>query len=465
MAVLCASLFVTGCASRPALPDTALETPEQWSTVTERSDWPAAQWWQSYQSPALQSLVNQAREGNLDLATSAAQVLQADALLRQAGASLLPQIGASASISRSGSQASSGGGATDSTVGAGLNASYELDFWGRNRAAVESARATLAATRYDRAALALSIDANVANTWFQWLEVRERLELTQRSLDNAQRVLDLIEARQRFGAADRLEVSQQRTLVLQLQASLPALEQAELQLRNALAILLGEAPGSAMPTPPELGAIATPGIGAGLPAQLLVRRPDIRASEARLVAANADLTAARAALYPSIALTGQLGVQSLALSGLLDAPSTTWNLVAGLTQSIFQGGRIRAQIDLSEARQQQLLVDYRRTVLQALQDADSALGAVHHARVRFALLELATTEAERAFQLAEARYRAGAITQQSLLDTQRTWYQSQETLVQQRSAWLQATVDLYRALGGGWQDAEVSYAQPPFPGE
>lgn len=442
-----------------------MAAPQRWSTATGASDWPAAEWWQSYQTPALETLLARARAGNLDLARSATQILQADAQLRQAGASLLPQVGASASTSRSGSQASGGTGVSGNSVGAGLNASYELDFWGRNRAVVESARATLAATGYDRATIALSIDANVTNTWFQWLEVRERQELTLRSLENAQRVLNIVEARQRFGAADRLEVSQQRTLVHQLQASLPALEQAELQLRNALALLLGNPPGSALPEPPELGAIATPDIGAGLPAELLLRRPDIRASEARLVAANADLQAARAALYPSIALTGQLGVQSVALSNMLSAPTTAWNLVAGLTQPIFQGGRLRAQVDLSEARQQELLVEYRRSVLQALQDADTALGAVYHARRRFALLELAATEAERAFELAEVRYRAGAITQQSLLDTQRTWYQSQETLVQQRSAWLQATVDLYRALGGGWLAAEVSYAQPPSAGE
>lgn len=465
VAILCAGLFLGGCAVHETRPELAVAAPEQWSTAAGASDWPEAQWWQSYRSPALETLLARAREGNLDLVTSATQILQADAQLRQAGASLLPQLGASANVSRNGTQAPGGTGVSGNSVGAGLNASYELDFWGRNRAVVESAHATLAATGYDRATLALSVDANVANTWFQWLEVRERLDLTLRSLENAQRVLNLIEARQRFGAADRLEVSQQRTLVHQLQASLPALEQAELQLRNALALLLGNAPGSALPAPPELGAIATPDIGAGLPAELLLRRPDIRASEARLVAANADLKAARAALYPSIALTAQFGVQSLALSSMLSAPTTAWNLVAGLTQPIFQGGRLRAQIDISEARQQELLVEYRRSVLQALQDADTALGAVHHARRRFALLELAAAEAERAFELAEARYRAGAITQQSLLDTQRTWYQSQETLVQQRSAWLQATVDLYRALGGGWPAAEVSYAQPPSAGE
>ena len=443
-----------------------MPAPATWSTTAYSSSWPAPGWWRAFESPALDQLMLRARDGNLDLATSAAQLLQADAQLRQTGASLLPQLGGSLNGSRSASQSTTtqtSGSRTSYSVA--LNASYEVDFWGRNRAAVESAREALRATEFDRQTLALSIDASVASTWVQWLEIHQRLDLSRRSLANAERVLQLIEARQRFGAADSLEVSQQQTLVLQLKASLPALEQTELQLRNALALLLGEAPGAELPPPVALGNISIPEIGAGLPAELLARRPDIRASEARLAAANADLDAARAALYPSIQLTGQLGVQTLALSGLVNDPASTWNLLAGITQPIFQGGRLRAQVDLSEARQEELLVNYRRTVLQALEDADTALGAVYQARVRFLLLEQANDEARRSFELAETRYRAGAITQQSLLDTQRTWYQSQDTLAQQRSAWLQATVDLFRALGGGWQEGALSYREPSRPGD
>ena len=240
-----------------------------------------------------------------------------------------------------------------------------MDFWGRNRAAVQAAEAGLLASKFDRDTLILSTDAAVANAWFQLLETRERLDLAQRSLTIAERVLELVEARYRFGAADALELSQQRTLVAQLRASLPELQQTEVQLGNALRLLLGTTPDAELPNA-LLTEIQVPTIGAGLPADLLVRRPDIAASEARLLAANADLVAARAALFPSIQLTGQYGMQSLALSGLLNDPVTAWNLAAGLTQPIFQGGRLRAQVDFSEARQQELLVDYRRSILAAL---------------------------------------------------------------------------------------------------
>src|SRR5690554_5340338 len=190
------------------------------------------------------------------------------------------------------------------------------------------------------------------------------------------------------------------------------------------------------------------------------RRPDIRASEERLLAANANLSVARAALYPSIQLTGNYGAQSSSLSDLLSNPLNTWGLAAGLTQPIFNAGRIRAQIDISEAVQQDALISYQRAILDALIDADTALGALQQARQQYQLQQEATAESELAFELAQARYRAGAITLQNLLDTQRSFFQSQDSLVQQRAAWLQATVNLYRALGGGWHETSDQVRQP-----
>lgn len=423
----------------------------------QQAQTPDASWWQSYQSPALDELIERARADNLDLATAAARLLQADAQARQSGASLLPQVGAGLGAVRQDSQRmDSDGSASRSTFNATLNAAYEVDFWGRNRAAVQAAEAGLLASKFDRDTLILSTDAAVANAWFQLLETRERLDLAQRSLTIAERVLELVEARYRFGAADALELSQQRTLVAQLRASLPELQQTEVQLGNALRLLLGTTPDAELPNA-LLTEIQVPTIGAGLPADLLVRRPDIAASEARLLAANADLVAARAALFPSIQLTGQYGMQSLALSGLLNDPVTAWNLAAGLTQPIFQGGRLRAQVDFSEARQQELLVDYRRSILAALADTETALGAARQTGETYGFLAEANQQAERAFRLAETRYREGAITLQTLLDTQRTWYQSRDALARQRSAQLQASVSLYRALGGGWNHSRVSY--------
>lgn len=450
--ILLSALLLGACSLNSPIPDSAVIAPAQWSAAPTVEAWPEQDWWQQYQSPALPDLLRRAEAGNLDLAAAASRLQQANAQLRQTRASLLPQVNASADASRSGNDGSSA-----ANLGAALTTGYQLDFWGRNQALTDAARATLRASKYDAQTLAISIQASVVRNWLQILENQQRLQLAHNSLANAERVLNLVETRYRFGAADSLAVSQQRTLVAQLRASLPGLEQQALALHNSLALLLGQPPDAPLPATQPLSDIAVPLVGAGLPAELLNRRPDVRASEARLVAANADLTAARAALFPSIALTGQLGAQSAALGTLLSSPATGWSLAAGLGQVIFDGGALRAQVALSEARQEELLIGYRNTLLGALGETDTALGAVQQARERYRFLELATAEAKRAFDLAEVRYRAGSIDLQSLLDTQRTWYQSQDTLVQQRALWLLASVDLYSVLGGGWQASPDVY--------
>lgn len=446
-----------GCSLSTPIPQSSLQAPAQWNAAADSLVWPQAQWWNEYQQPQLSSLVAQARAGNLDLATAATRLLQADAQLRQSGASLLPQLDGGASGRRGGGDGQS----TSSNLSATLSASYEVDFWGRNRAAVDAAAANLNATRYDLEAVAISTDASVASTWFQLVENQARLQLAGENLAAAEQVLTIVDARYRYGADDSLAVSQQRALVAQLRANLPSLQQQTLQLRNSLALLLGQGPDFSLDALPDMASIRVPAPGAGLPSELLSRRPDIRASEQRLLASNANLTVARAALYPSIQLTGNYGAQSNALTDLVSNPLTSWSLIAGLTQPIFDAGRRRAQVDISEASQQEALIAYQRSILDALIDADTALGALQQARRQHQLQEAATAEAALAFELAQARYRAGAITLQNLLDTQRSWFQSQDSLVQQHAAWLQATVNLFRALGGGWQEGTASETQPP----
>lgn len=440
--------LLAGCSLTTPVPQGSVQAPPQWNTTPDSLVWPEQRWWSEYQQPQLSRLITQARSGNLDLATAATRLLQADAQLRQTGARLLPELDGGVTGRRGGGDGQS----TGNSINASLNASYEVDFWGRNRAAVDAAAANLNATRYDLEAVAISTDAGVASNWFQLVENQARLQLARDNLAAAEQVLTIVEARYRYGADDSLAVSQQRALVAQLRANLPSLEQQTLQLRNSLALLLGQGPDFISGELPAMDSISVPELGAGLPSELLARRPDIRASEQRLLAANANLTVARAALYPSIQLTGSYGAQSTSLSDLISNPINTWGLAAGLTQPIFNAGRIRAQVDISEASQQEALIGYQGVILDALVDADTALGALQQARQQYQLQQAATAEAELAFELAQARYKAGAITLQNLLDTQRSWFQSQDSLVQQRAAWLQATVSLYRALGGGWQE-------------
>lgn len=452
--ILACSLLLSACSLTTPVPQAGVLPPTQWNQSPDASNWPQARWWDNYHAPQLSDLITTAHTNNLDLASAATRLLQADAQLRQSGASLLPQLDAGINARRSGTQGQSG--STGNSFSGTLSASYEVDFWGRNSAAVSAAHANLKASSYDLEAVVITTHASVANTWFKLVENQARLQLAEDNLSAAERVLSIVEARYRYGADDSLALSQQRALVAQLRANLPALQQQSLQLRNTLAVLLGQGPDFALAELPSMHHISVPEPGAGLPSELLSRRPDIRASEQRLLAANANLTAARAALYPNIQLTGSYGAQSSSLSDLVSNPLNPWNLAAGLTQPIFNGGRLRAQVDINTASQQEALINYQRVILDALVDADTALGALQQSRRQYQLQQAATTEAERAFELAQARYKAGAIDLQNLLDTQRSYFQSQDALVQQRAAWLLATVDLYRALGGGWQDVAVS---------
>lgn len=447
---LCAGLalvLLAGCvAIEPA--DRAVATPVDWNaTATESGVWPTRDWWRGFASTELDTLIGTAENNNLDLAAAAARVLQAEAQARSAGAALLPTVDLSVGASRAGSFGGEGG---SDSFSAGLGASYELDFWGRNRAGLEAARAALRGSRYNRDTVALTVTAGVANTYLQVLSLRDRLAIARLNLANAERVLGIVDSRVRNGAVSRLDLAQQRATVASLRASIPPLEQQERDARSALAILLGRAPQGFDVQAITLAGLQAPPVIAGLPAGLLTRRPDIAAAEANLAAADADLAAARAALLPSVQLTGSSGVRSDALRDLFDG-DPFYNIGASLVQTVFDGGRLRAQRDSAAARQLELLQNYRAAVLAGFADVESALGSTASLAEQTRAQEDVLSQAQLAFQLAETRYRAGEVDLLTVLDAQRTLYSAQDQLRQLRLAQLQAVVGVYRALGGGWE--------------
>jgi NodT family efflux transporter outer membrane factor (OMF) lipoprotein len=375
--------------------------------------------------------------------------------VRIAGASLLPtvQADAGAGATRTSSQARplGGGASIGESYDAGLSAAWEVDLWGQNRAALAAARASAAADLFDREAVALTVASGVADTYFQVLSARDRLRIAQANVDNAGRVLELVEVRVANGAATPLELAQQRTQLATQSATIPRLQQQERQAVNALALLLAHPlPGFAVEAQ-SLGQLQPVPVLAGLPSELLQRRPDIAAAEARLDAAAADITAARVALYPSLDLTASAGVESDTLRAILSRGNVISIGLSALAP-IFEGGRLRAQVQLSEAQRLELLETYRGTVLEALADVEDALTAVRRTREREAALTTAVTEARRAFALAETQYRAGAIGLLELLDTQRTLFSAEDSLASARFDHLSGLADLYRALGGGWTE-------------
>lgn len=424
-----------------------------WNEAWASAEAPLAQpgWWRTFGSAQLSSLIDEADTASPDVAIAAERVYRAELQLRNAGTSLVPSVDIGGSTARRRSDPGAGGDAsTSSSSSLSLGVSYEVDLWGRLSAGVDGARAALAASRHDRDAFRLSLSAAVASGYFQSLATDERIRIAERNLEIAERVLGIVQVRYDNGAASALDVARQRTAVLSQQAALVPLRTQARQTRTALAILLGRVPQDAPEVNGALESVSIPAVAPGLPSELLVRRPDLASAEARLLAADADVAAARAALLPRIQLSGSAGLASTALLSLAD-PSTSLGLVASLAQSIFDGGRLRNEVEAVRSQRRELVEAYRKAAITALKEVEDALGNTARGDRQEDVQRSVIEQAQAALQLAELRYREGADELLSVLDAQRTLFQAQDQLVQIRLSRLDAALDLYLALGGGWQ--------------
>jgi outer membrane protein, multidrug efflux system len=290
------------------------------------------------------------------------------------------------------------------------------------------------------------LQSDVAANYFQILATRDRLVIARKNLEAARDVLSLIELRYEKGATSGLEVSQQRTSVLNIEAQIPQLEQTLRTTQTALAVLLGRAPQGFSVQGSTLAGMRLPEVAAYQPAALLERRPDLKRAEAQLVAANADVNAARAALYPGLRISA-----STIAGGVFTAGSSlATSLAASLTQNLFDGGRLRGQVDLSQAQQEELVQQYLQSVLTSLKEVQDSLGSVESAQLRQRLLTDAAREAQEAYRIANVRFQSGSQDMLTLLDSQRTQLSAEDSRVQAELARFTATIDLYKALGGGW---------------
>jgi len=446
-------LTATGCATTSPVLEPEVSAPPAYNeTTTPNAAALSPEWWKSFDSAELEALVTEALAGSPDLAIAAERVRQAEAQVRAAGASLFPSLTGSVSTSARGSREDSRT-STSEASGASLSASYEVDLWGRNAAGVRGAEASLRATTFDRDAARLTLIAGVASAYFEVASLRGRLAVARENLAIAERVLNLVSARARAGAVSPLDLARQEAAVLSQRAALLPLEQQERQTLAALAVLVGRLPEGFDVKAQGITALAVPSISPGLPADLLVRRPDLAAAEAQLSAANADLAAARAALLPSIQLTGSAGVASGALLSFVGGPATTVAIAASVLQPIFDGGRLRAGVSIAESRERELVESYRKAILSAFSDVETALAAATRLQQREVLQAQVEERAREALRLAEVRYREGADDLLTVLDAQRTLFDAQQQLALVRQERLDAAVSLFKALGGGWQAA------------
>jgi multidrug efflux system outer membrane protein len=458
-----ATLLLCACNLGPHYVRPDIPAPGSWVPVTAESTssepappdnpaWPDAQWWHAFGSPQLDRLINQAQQANDDLKAAVARVQQSDAQVRISGAPLFPALDAGFTPARQRMFLPNGNTSTITfnSFTAELTATYELDFWGRNAALRAAAVAQATGSRYDRETVQLSLLASVATTYFTVLSLRDRVQVATTNLANARETLRGLQLEQRVGTATGLDVAQQQSLVDTEDATLPALRAQLSHTLAALAILLGTTPDQLQLDDTTLEQIGAPAISTGLPAGLLARRPDVASAEAQLVAANANVRAARAAFLPTIALTASGGAESAALSTLLLPGSRIFDLSAGLTQPIFQGGAIAGAYAQSKGRYQELLADYHKAVISAFGNTQDALTQVHETAEQELRQERATQTARRAYEFSQQQFHAGTINILTVLTTETTLLTAQDTEAQVRLARLSALVNLYQALGGGW---------------
>jgi outer membrane protein, multidrug efflux system len=446
------------------------------SPVTAQAALPSLDWWTKFRSRELTALIEEARANNLDIAAAIARIVQADAQARITGAPLLPLVTADGNalneqVTKTGSKAniisfkqnhkSGVNPIVSNNLTATLTASYEIDFWGKNRAALRNAEELAVASRYDREVVGLTTVVSVANAYFQVLASQDRLRIANENLKSASRILNLINQRAQAGTASALEIAQQESLVNQIKAAIPPLEQTLHTNRTALAVLMGRSPEQVRVNGGSLTALAIPRVTPGLPSELLTQRPDIREAEASLAAANANVYNARAQLLPSITLTGDGGYESAVLRVLMRPESVVFSAAAGLTQPIFEGGRILGNIDLQTAKQDELVQDYRKAVISAFSDVENALYNVRETALTVQLQGAVVTSSRRAFDVSEQRLREGTIDLVTVLQTEQTLFTAEDALAQAQLARLQAIVSLYQALGGGWlpEPVEASNAR------
>jgi len=409
-------------------------------------------WWDIFQDEQLRTLIRTAVVQNYDSRIAASRVLEARAQLGITRADQFPSVGAGAGISDTRNSQSKFLPAFETSTGqVNLAAAWELDFWGTYRRATEAARANLVASEWARREVLSTLVANVASAYFQLRALDLELEISKRTLNSRQESLRLTKILADGGSTTLLDVRQAEQLVFTASTEIPVLEQQIEQQENFLSILLGQNPGDIPRGQTLTEQCQPPEVPPGLPSSLLERRPDIQQAEAQLVAANAEIGVARAAYFPQISLNSAGGFQSSALTSLFTGPAGAWSFGASLTQPIFTGGRLRSQVRLAEARQQTAVLFYQQSIQGAFRDVSDGLVAYRKTREFRKQQELLSMSAEDAARLSHMRYNGGVTGYLEVLTNETNAFSTELGLVQAQLNELLAVVQLYQALGGGWQ--------------
>jgi outer membrane protein, multidrug efflux system len=470
---LVATLMLGGCLLGPNYERPKVDMPAEFRFAEPQAREIAnTAWWQQFQDPALNDLIDTALKENKDVKVAAARVDQLLGQFQTTRSQLFPQIGAGANATRervpSGSLSLPPGvGPVINQYQLALNGTWELDVFGRLRRETEAARANLLASEEGRRATILSLVASVASTYINLVSLDRQMVIAQQTVKSREESVNVFKMRFQYGEVSQMELAQAQSEYESARATIPQLEQQIATQENAMAILLGRNP-QPIARDRELDDLATPDVPAGLPSDLLERRPDLRQAEQNLVSANAQIGAARALYFPQISLTGVFGQQSTQFSQLFKGPARVWSFAGAVTQPIFTGGSISGQVKTAEAAQQEALFTYEKAIQTAFQDVDDSLVTMQKTReardVQGRQVDALATYAH----LARLRYEGGYSSYLEVLDAERSLFQSQLSYTQTQGAALASVVSLYKAMGGGWiSDAEqrtsVTYGENGAP--
>ncbi|HEV2990151.1 MAG TPA: efflux transporter outer membrane subunit [Candidatus Angelobacter sp.] len=453
-------LLLAGCAVGPNYRRPKTDVPAAYRGLTpdqaaqsEPTSIGDQKWWEVFQDEQLQQLIRAALQQNYDVRIAATRILEAEAVLGITRADQLPTVTGGASTANQRSPRSKVIPPIESSPSqVNLALVWELDFWGRYRRATEAARANLLASQWARQEVISTLVSNVAGAYFQLRELDLELEISQRTLASREDSLKLTRLLADHGAISMLDVRQAEQLVFTASEQIPSLERRIEQQENFISTLLGKNPdavarGRKLTDQPHL-----PQVPAGLTSALLERRPDIRQAEQQLIAFNARIGVAKAAYFPQIALTANAGYQSSALGSLFTGPAGLWSFGGSLAQPIFEGGRLRNNVRLTEAQKEEALLFYQQTIQQAFREVSDALIAYRKDQEFRQQQEQLTGSAQDAAHLSDIRYKGGATSYLEVLTNETNYFSAELNLAQARLNELLALVQLYRALGGGWQE-------------
>ncbi len=471
VAPLFATYLLAGCAVGPDYQRPNFELPQDWQSsdaapgaaaVPRPADSVGERWWSLYADPVLDRLIDETLAHNADAAVAAARVLEARAIAGLSDADRYPSVSAGLSGNRTGSTLQGtfplppGVPRIQNDYRATLNASYEVDLWGKYQRASEAARAELFASESAREALRLSLTAQVTQQYFTLIAADAQTAVVQRTLATRGETLALFAKRLAAGMLSEFELHQAEAEQATTRSQLAGLLQAQDRAESTLALLLGRSPRDVMKARIERGAPAAIGdllIPVGLPSDLLLRRPDLREAEQKLVAANARIGAARAQYFPSIGLTAYLGSESVALGSLFGGSAGIFQFAAGITQPLWNAGRIGANVEATEARRDQALAQYRKAVASAFKDVRDTLAAQNAAREMLAADTVRATALGKALKQAQLRFDAGIASRLEVLDVERNLLVAELARIDSERARKAALADIFKALGGSWSES------------